>query len=164
MRGWMVVLLCLMACQAAPIVRRLKETTLFFTLIAPTGSSVLYSKSSEFDQPTVGVKSVQITGKASMEGLTQPIVVVLFARAADPATACISLGSLYRCPASAEVPLSSTLTFSPESPTVSLNLSSNTLIAAANQGKVWLGLRVVNGAGETISIKFSEMRATVTLL
>ena len=163
MRGWIAVLLCLAACQAAPIVRSLKETTLFFNLIAPTGSSVLYSKSTEIDQPTVGVKSVQITGAASVEGLTQPIVVVLFARSADPATACSLIGSLYRCAASAEIPLSSTLIFSPETPTLALSLSSNTLITAINQGKVWLGLKVVSGTGENITVKFKEMRATVTL-
>lgn len=159
----MTVLLCLAACQAAPIVRSLKETTLVFNLIAPTASSVLYSKSTEIDQPTVGVRSVQIVGIASVEGLTQPIAVILFARAADPATACSLIGSLYRCAASTELPLSSTLTFSPETPTVSLSLSSITLVTAVNQGKVWLGLKVVSGTGENITVKFREMRATVTV-
>jgi hypothetical protein len=163
MRLALLPLVLLVACQVAPIVQDLKETTLFFNLIAPTGGSVMYAKATEFDQPILGVRSVKITGMASVNGLTQPITVVVYARSADPAAACALIDSLYRCAASNEVPLSSSLTFSPAAPSVALNFSSDTLPAAVNQGKVWLGLKVVSGRGNNIAVKFSEMRATVTL-
>ncbi|MDX2006124.1 MAG: hypothetical protein SFU83_12660 [Meiothermus sp.] len=164
MRSVLLFLTLLAACQAAPIVRNLKDSQLSFLRVAPTGNSVLYASPSTLDQPTLGVRTVNIRGSASAEGLTQAITVILYARAADPASACTAIGTLYRCEAALETPISAALTFSPAAPDVSLSLSSPILVEAVNLGKVWLGLRVVAGAGEKVTVWFRGMRAVVTLL
>jgi hypothetical protein len=126
---------------------------------------VVYGPAASFDQPVVGVKTVTIRGNAALQGLTVAVQLEPYARVTDPASAstCVARSGFLICNASDETAVGPTLSFAPGDTPQTITLSSDVLAQAINQGRVWLGLRVLSGSGSNLTFELRTLSASVTL-
>jgi hypothetical protein len=156
----------LVACGAAPLVTGLQDVTIALSSLRPTANLVVYGPTTSFERPAVGVKTVTIRGSAALQGLTVSVQLEPYARATDPASAstCVARSGFLICNASNEVVVGPALSFAPGDPPQAITLSGDVLAQAINQGRVWLGLRVLSGSGNNLSFELRSLSASVTLL
>ena len=155
----------LSACSALPISIAVDSANYSFGATAPTSGSVMYpTAASNFAQSPVNVTSVVVRGQASAASLGTPSVnAVIYGRTTDPKNDpnCSSFGVMISCPTTSQTKLSGDLTL--QSSKTSFEIGGDVMKQAVNSGKIWLGLEVKSGFSANLTLKLTDMIATVTL-
>lgn len=155
----------LSACGALPISVALDPASYSFGASQPAVGTVVYpAAASAFSQAPVNVASVTVRGQAAINSLgTTSVTGAIYGRISDPATdpKCTSSPTFVSCPAATETKLSGDLTLT--SSKSAFEIGGDTLKQAVNTGKIWLGLELKSGFSANLTLKLTDMVATVTL-
>jgi hypothetical protein len=155
----------LSACGVLPISFALDPASYSFGASQPAVGTVVYpAAASGFSQAPVNVASVVVRGQAAIDSLGTPSVTgAIYGRVSDPATdpKCTVYPTFVSCPAASETKLSGDLTLT--SAKSGFEIGGDTLKQAVNSGKIWLGLELKSGFSANLTLKLTDMIATVTL-
>jgi hypothetical protein len=161
----LAILATFSACGALPISIALDPANYSFGTTTPTAGNVMYPVSaSAFAQSPVNVASVVVRGQASAASIGTPsVIAAIYGRTTDPSKDpnCTSFGALISCPTPSQTKLTNDLTLS--STKTGFEIGGDVIKQAVNSGKVWLGLEVKSGFSANLTLKLSEMIASVTL-
>lgn len=159
------LVVALSACNALPISIAVDPANYSFGATAPTSGSVMYpAAASAFSQSPVNVASVVVRGQASAASIGTPsVTAAIYGRTTDPKNDpnCSSVGVMISCPAASQSKLTGDLTL--QSSKTSFEIGGDVMKQAVNSGKVWLGLEVKSGFSANLTLKLTDMIATVTL-
>lgn len=154
---YVLVALLLTACSQAPLSIPVADSSTDIALI--TGSSIVFQKANQTQNPPTPVKSIALEGTATYK--TENSVFEFFASDGVPCNN--QVGSVYICSPNASLESLGQTDFS-SGASQSFRWSGTKLTDGTNKGTLYLGVRLKSGTLSSGTLRFSNMVAKVAIL
>jgi len=158
------------ACGKTPLSIPLDDFSLDIEATTNTAGYVVYPvEPASFEKPVINVKSITISGNATVTYTAAPgdnLQMTFYASAKDPdENGCTKTGPIYVCPKDGEKAITDSYTFinGDTKPIMLGSKNADVLTEGINQGFIWIGLEVTSGAATNVHFDFTDMVANVIL-